>query len=254
MFVLKTGEHYDTIVTNVISGRDQGIHQVDLAATNLDNDGHLHGSPPGKFNYHDYINNLAYLEEPETLQRHLRCYDNDLCTNDHMNDNYMEEMIKFRNQYPQNLITGHLNINRFRNKFFEIHDMLPQNLLDLLFISEIKLDSSFPNAQFRVLGFKHYRADRNNHGGGIAAYIRNDLPYRRRSDIDSMVVSPIEAIAFEVLIRQEIWFYFCLYNPHYKHKQACCNTIDALVDACRASRPPNIFLIGDFNIDLLCDK
>ena len=69
-----------------------------------------------------------------------------------------------------------------------------------------------------------------------------------------MVISPIEAIVFEVFIRKETWFYFCLYIPHYKHKQVCWNTIDALVDACRASRPLNIFLIRDLNIDLLCDK
>ena len=172
----------------------------------------------------------------------------------HVYDNYMEEMINFRYQNPKKLITGHLNINGLRNKFFEIHDMLSQNLLDLLFISETKLDSSFPNAQFRVPGFKHYRADRNTHSECITAYIRNDLPYHRRSDIESLVVSPIEAVVFEVFIRKEIWFYFCLHNPHYKHRQVCCNTIDALVDACRASRPSNIFLIGDLSIDLLRDK
>ena len=73
----------------------------------------------------------------------------------------MDAMVNFRNQNPQNLITGQFNINGLRNKFFEVHDILIQNLMDLLFLSETKLDGSFPNAQFRVPGFKHYRADRN---------------------------------------------------------------------------------------------
>ena len=58
--------------------------------------------------------------------------------------------------------------------------MLILNLLDF-FLSETKLDASFPNVQSRVPGFKFYRADRNGNGG-IAAFIRNDLPDRRRSD------------------------------------------------------------------------
>ena len=87
----------------------------------------------------------------------------------------MDVMINFRNQNPKNLITGHLNINGLRNKFFEVHNILIQNLIDLLFLSETKLDGSFPNAQFLVSGFKHYRSDSNGNGGGIAAYIRNDL-------------------------------------------------------------------------------
>ena len=101
VLVLKTGEHYDAIVTKVISGHEQGIPQIALAVTNLDNDGHSQGSPPGYFNYHDYINILAYLEEPETLQNRVGCNNNDLSTNGHMNDNYMEEMIHFRNQNPK---------------------------------------------------------------------------------------------------------------------------------------------------------
>ena len=125
-----------------VSGHEQGMHQVALVVTNLDNDGNnLYGSPPGYFNYHDDINILAYHQEPETLQNRLGFDNNDLSTKGHMNDNYMAEMINFRNQNPENLITDHLNINGLRNKFCEIHDRLSQNLLDLLFISERKFDS-----------------------------------------------------------------------------------------------------------------
>ena len=165
---------------------------------------------------------------------------------------HMDAMVNFRNQNPQNLITGQFNINGLRNNFFEVHDILIQNLMDLLFLSETKLDGSFPNAQFRVPGFKHYRADRKWNGGGIAAYIRNDLPHRRRPDLESLVIPPVELIAIEVLIRKEVWLYFCLYCPHSKYKNMCCDTIDYLNDASRASRATNAFFIGDLNINLMC--
>ena len=83
-----------------------------------------------------------------------------------VSDNFLEEMIHFRTLHPKNLISGHININGFRNKFYEISDLLTQSLLDILFVSETKLDMSFPNIQFNVPGFKCHRADRNSRGGG----------------------------------------------------------------------------------------
>ena len=66
----------------------------------------------------------------------------------------------------------------------------------------VPMITSVVSGQFRVSGFKHYRADRNGNGGGIAAYIRNDLPHRRRVDLESLVIPPVELIAIEVPIRK----------------------------------------------------
>ena len=88
-----------------------------------------------------------------------------------------------------------------------------------MFVSETKLDGSFPSAQFSIPGFKCHRADRNEHGGGIMAYIRNDLPHRRRADVEQSVHTPVEALIFEVIIRNEKWLFTCLYNPHNKYNK-----------------------------------
>ena len=132
--------------------------------------------------------------------------------------------------------------------------MLSENLLDVFFISETKLDSSFPNAQFQVPGFKHYRVDQNAHGGGIAAYIRSDLPHRRRPDLESVVIAPVETFIIEIIIRNEVWLYICMYNPHFKHKMACCSSIDAIIDVCQSKRPTNILVVGDLNINCLSEN
>ena len=92
--------------------------------------------------------------------------------------------------------------------------MLSQNTLDVLFLSETKIDQSFPKAQFEIMGFKCHRADRNSHGGGVIAYIRNDLPHRRRNDIEIMIAPPVEALVIEVIIRNQSWLFICLYSPH----------------------------------------
>ena len=84
--------------------------------------------------------------------------------NSNDSNNFLQEMIQFRVLHHKSLISGHININGFRHKFFEVSDMLTQSLLDILFVSESKLDMSFPNIQFHISGFKCHRADRNSRG------------------------------------------------------------------------------------------
>ena len=49
--------------------------------------------------------------------------------------------------------------------------------VDIMMISETKLDNTFPNGQFLIDGFKEpIRLDRNKNGGGILLFIREDIP------------------------------------------------------------------------------
>ena len=49
------------------------------------------------------------------------------------------------------LITGHLNINSLRNKFEALKSLI-QGKVDILVVSETKLDESFPRGQFAIEG------------------------------------------------------------------------------------------------------
>ena len=64
-------------------------------------------------------------------------------------------------------IIGHLNINSIRNKF-EMLSMSVAQYVDILVLSETKLDSTFPSIQFLINGFSvPHRLDRNSKGCGI---------------------------------------------------------------------------------------
>ena len=70
---------------------------------------------------------------------------------------------------------AHIDINSRRNKF----DMLTNSIseyIDILMISETKLNGKFPHALYHLNDFSNpYRLDRNSHGGGILVYVRNDI-------------------------------------------------------------------------------
>ncbi len=82
--------------------------------------------------------------------------------------------------------------------------------MDILFISETKLDTTFKQGQFDVPGYKHLRKDRNAHGGGILAYFRADLPARQRPDLELL---HIENIIIEITILGRKWAIVCVYRP-----------------------------------------
>ena len=65
------------------------------------------------------------------------------------------------------LIFGHLNISSLRNKFNLFSEQI-KGLIDILMVSETKLDDSLTEGQFLIDGFHSpFRFDRNKNGRGI---------------------------------------------------------------------------------------
>ena len=63
-----------------------------------------------------------------------------------------------------------------QNKF-EFLVLLVEENIDILMLSEAKLDTSFHHAQFSVEGYsKPCRSDRDRNSGGLMLFIRTGLP------------------------------------------------------------------------------
>ena len=74
------------------------------------------------------------------------------------------------------IMVAQINVNSIRNKFDALMTGI-QNKVVILLTSETKLDETFPTRQFSIEGFTSpYRLDRNRFGGGLLAYIREDIP------------------------------------------------------------------------------
>ena len=80
-------------------------------------------------------------------------------------------MIRTKN--PNRIVLAHLNINSLRNKF-DI-DQITGNV-DVMVISDTKLDDSFPESQFKIPGYSSiFRLDRDQNGGGIMVFVLEDI-------------------------------------------------------------------------------
>ena len=143
-------------------------------------------------------------------------------------------------KHSNRLVIAQLNINSLRNKFASLSTMI-KDCVDLLLISETKIDSSFPTTQFHIDGCTIHRHDRDENGGGSLLYVREDVPSTLlKTD------SKIEAFYVELNIRTKKWLLCCSYNPNKlfitKHLAGIGRNQDLF-----SSNYDNFILLGDFN-------
>ena len=108
--------------------------------------------------------------------------------------------LKLRNL--NRLIFGQINMNSIRNTF-ELLFSLVSNNIDVLLISETKIDNTFPVSQFYVPGYwVPYRLDCTENGGGIILYVKKHIPCRILSKFT--LEKEIESFAIEINLRKVI--------------------------------------------------
>ena len=141
------------------------------------------------------------------------------------------------------IVIGHLNINSIRQKLDSLIEITAGNI-DVLMISEAKLDDSFPKGQFLIKGFSEpYRLDLSSKGGGIMLFIREDIP----SKLLSIEQNSIESFYIEVNLRKVKWLLSCSYNPNKNNIHAHLENLDRSLTLYSSSYE-NYIIMGDFNV------
>ena len=127
-----------------------------------------------------------------------------------MNDDLKTLSLK----YP---IIAQININSIRNKFETLASLVVYDI-DILIISETKINESFPLSRFIIDGLSMpYRRDRNDHSGRILVYFRNKITAKFLK-LENLPAD-IEAIFIEMNIKSEKWLFCCTYNPNKSLKE-----------------------------------
>ena len=102
-----------------------------------------------------------------------------------LNDNCIFlEVKQFYLNNKNNLKIAHINVNSVRNKFEPFREVQLENIFDILYIQETKLDDSLHDDQFNVSMYKCYIHDYKCNEGGLMVYVRNAMIQRRRHDIE----------------------------------------------------------------------
>ena len=150
--------------------------------------------------------------------------------------------MKIRNH--DKIIFGNLNVNSIRDKFEGLKSLFTNNI-DILVITETKLDESFPINQFLIDGYREpYRLDRNKNGGGIFIYIREDIPSKK---LDKHTFpNDIEGIFIEINLRKTKWLIFGSYHPPGQSDDYYFHNVGRALDIYNENYD-KFLLVGDFN-------
>ena len=106
------------------------------------------------------------------------------------------------------LLFVHLNINRIQNKFDDLKILNRELKSHIIFLAEIKIDSSYPSSQFQLEGYLSYRKDRARTGGGLMAYLSSKI-------ISQQMKLPnlIEVLAIKAMINNNDVLFVGIYRP-----------------------------------------
>ena len=158
-------------------------------------------------------------------------------------------------KHPKNLFFGHLNVNSIRNKFVSIEELIKRTF-DIFLISETKIDDLFPNAQFKIEGYKSFRKDQDAFGGGLLFYVNEKLNCR---SLKTCLPSFIDILPLKHRLLNSKWVVLGTYKPPSQNEKNYVSKIQNLLTYHRSSYD-NILLPEDFNMSFynenikdLCD-
>ena len=161
--------------------------------------------------------------------------------------NSSEILKKVKLNNVNRLVIRNININSLRNKYEYLKTQIKGNI-DILVITESKLDKSFPTQQFAIEGYSlPYRFDRNINGGGVVIYIREDIPCKELTT--HPFSSDIEGIFLEVNLRKSKWLVFGGYNNNKLNTDIFLSKLGPILDH-YLPKFDNFLLLGDFNSEI----
>ena len=116
---------------------------------------------------------------------------------------------------------------------------------DIFLISEPKIDSTFPNMQFKIDGYKLFRRDRNRFSGGLMLYLNEGIPCKFLNNYPIVPNAEIICIEFHQLNRK--WLLLGCYKPPTQNNLEFIAFFTKIVDF-YLQKFENLFIIGDLTM------
>ena len=135
----------------------------------------------------------------------------------------------------------HLNARSMSNKMSEIKIITRESNPAVLSITESWLDESHTNESISIEGYNFVRRDRITHAGGVIMFVRSDLAFNHRSDLQN---DNLEDLWIEILLpkTKPIYVGTCYRAPNNNNLKDCLeSTLLKLDSNC------DTLILGDFN-------
>ncbi|XP_071954198.1 uncharacterized protein [Antedon mediterranea] len=140
----------------------------------------------------------------------------------------------------------HLNTKSLLPKIDEIRSIAKKTDVSLIAISESWLDKSVNNSEISIDNYSIERKDRctNSVGGGVCLYIRNDLTYNVRDDLQN---DDIESLWINILLpkTKPILIGTC-YRP--EKQRSFFTSLETICGDILQGQ--EVIILGDFNVDV----
>ena len=122
-----------------------------------------------------------------------------------------------------------------------------KNNIDIVCISETKLDNSFPIPQFEVEGYSTpFRKDINFSSGGMLVYVNKDIPSKLLKNL--IIPSDCQIMPIEINLRKSKWLVVPIYKPPSTNDEYFLENLNRVIEF-YADSFENIIVLGDFNLE-----
>jgi len=138
----------------------------------------------------------------------------------------------------------HLNIRSLLPKLSELKTIILNTNVAVLSFSETWLDNTITDSEIEIQGYSIIRKDRDRGGGGVCMYIRNDIAFNIRNDLE---IEGLEAIWADILLPKTKPFLIgCIYRP--PKQKDFIHLLDSVLSLCHNQET---YLLGDTNFNVM---
>ncbi|MEW8548183.1 MAG: endonuclease/exonuclease/phosphatase family protein, partial [Candidatus Thiodiazotropha sp.] len=142
----------------------------------------------------------------------------------------------------------HLNIHYIYPKLDEIKALLHyQTNIDFLCLCETFLHEEFSDHELKINGYNFIRKDRQGNGGGLIIYIKSNLSFLHRTDLET---NDLENIWIEVKSNKQKSFLIGYYYRQPSSTIDWITKIENTIERAVSSDQKEVILLGDFNFNL----
>ena len=116
------------------------------------------------------------------------------------------QLSKPKRSHIHNPLITYPHINSLRYKIINLRKIISFSYIDLISVTETKIDSSLPDAQFLTENYLTFRRDRNKHGRSILTFVKNGLLPKHIPELFEIFFSKVSGNSF---YHKTLVFLFC---------------------------------------------